>query len=268
MILEIIDGINCRVTDIQDGDLVPVGGSTLNSRFSKFVKVDSNKFEGFFEKVARNAARLAKDINLQKWVNSAAPGVDINMFAHMYAFGNVFRMVYPDAFKNSQDSANFYDEPKSLSEAVNAGVCTCKEIALLAQLYFQTQNIPTKYIGGELVRQIGYNGERHSFISFVLGGHNYIYDPANPVNKSEPVMPRIHTIDITADQRQKFEEKIHRESETANKTAFLISRPVYTSMASNVWYYGFNDFGVDFEPEFIMNPDIKPVYEPVQNHKM
>ena len=47
MILEIIDGINCRVTDIQDGDLVPVGGSTLNSRFSKFVKVDSNKFLGY-----------------------------------------------------------------------------------------------------------------------------------------------------------------------------------------------------------------------------
>ena len=39
MILEIIDGINCRVTDIQDGDLVPVGGSTLNSRFSKFVNL-------------------------------------------------------------------------------------------------------------------------------------------------------------------------------------------------------------------------------------
>lgn len=273
---EIIDGVNCRVDNIQDGDMVPIGGSAFGDKFSIFVQVDSNKFNDFFQRVVKNAAACEEKDAFKKWADTAAPGFDIGLLAHMYAFNNVFKKVYPNAFQNAKESVSFYDKPQTLSAAVDAGVCTCKEIAILAQLYFQKHtNISTKYIGGELVRSKNQlSGERHSFISVSWKEKDekgntkekeYIYDPANPVKTGERVLPFVSSVDVTPEQRQKFETRIHLPSEDAIKSAFVAARSIYAAWAQHLWYYGFNDPSIDFDTSFIMNPEKQPVVMPVQS---
>ena len=74
-----------------------------------------------------------------------------------------------------------------MSEAVDQKMCACTEYALLAQLYFQSQNIPTRYVGGELAPNGDFDAvEPHSFIVFKNDYKHYLFDPANPLNGQCP----------------------------------------------------------------------------------
>lgn len=250
MNFEKLNETNCRINDIQNNDKIPIGGSIFG-KLDLAVTADIDNFETFFQTVEKNAANFEKNDGMKKWLTGIAPDFDVKTFAHMYAFDNVLRKMYPNLSSNISKRQQFYnkDENKTLSQSIDAGICQCAEIAILAQTYFQRQGLETKYFGGELLRSPNEEfGEAHSFITLKTEKNDYFYDPANPMSNSGIYLPRISSIEATQTQKKQFENKIHTESDRRN-CAFLEAKNILTK--SN-WYYGCGDGGNIF-PSFIIS---------------
>ena len=153
MNFEKIGETNCRIDDIQNQDKILIGGS-FYGKMDLAVTADLEQFEDFFQKVEINAQKVQENEAMKNWINQVAPNLDSNLFAHMWAFDNTLRKMYPNLSTNIDKRQKYYDEEgtKKLSQSVSDGVCMCAEISILAQAYFQKQNIPTKISGGELSR--------------------------------------------------------------------------------------------------------------------
>lgn len=254
MNFEKLNETNCRISDIQNNDKILIGGSFMG-KLDLSVIADTDNFEKFFQTVAKNAQNFINNDNMKKWLNNAAPDFNPEIFAHLYAFDNILRKMYPDLSANIGNRKNFYDgTDKTLSQAVQSGVCQCAEIAVLAQSYLQTQGFESKYFGGELLRsETEEFGEPHSFISIKTPKDDYIYDPANPLLNSAVYLPRISTLEVTPAQKLQFENKIHTENGRRN-CAFLEAKNIFTKSS---WYYGCGD-GLNIFPSFIISKN-KPV---------
>ena len=255
MNFEKLNETNCRVDDIKNNDKILIGGSFFG-KFDLKVCADTDNFEKFFVTVEKNALNFANNKKMEKWLHTYAPEFDTKLFAHMFAFDNVLRKIYPNMSSNISQRQNFYDAKgsKTLSQAFDAGICKCAEISILAQAYFQRQGINTKYFGGELLRSSNEEfGEAHSFITVNTDQEEYIYDPANPILSSGAYMPRISTLEVTPAQRQQFENKIHTQDNKRN-CAFMEAKDILTQ--SN-WYYGCGD-GANIFPSFLISKNTKP----------
>ncbi len=173
---------------IENNEIFPVGGYIAGS-ITEYMKVDADTFQTFFEKVAKNQQILLENNHFKEWYSKTKTDFDYSLFCHMYAFNAVMKTVFPNATKNAGKRAGFYEGKRTLSEAVSKNMCACNEYSVLAQLYFQSQNIPTRYVGGELVSNGDFEAfEPHSFIVFQKGEKDYVYDP---VNSQEHQLPRI-----------------------------------------------------------------------------
>ncbi len=250
MNFEKLNETNCRISNIQNNDKVLIGGSFFG-KLDLAVTVDTDNFEKFFSTVEKNALNFENNESMKKWLKDIAPDFDARIFAHMYAFDNVLRKMYPDLSSNLSKRQGFYDTKgnKTLSQSFESGVCQCAEIAILAQTYFQRQGIETKYFGGELLHSPDEEfGEAHSFISVKTEKDDYFYDPANPMLNSGIYLPRISAIEATPIQKKQFENKIHTENNRRN-CAFLEAKNILTKSS---WYYGCGDGGNIF-PSFIIS---------------
>ena len=173
---------------IDDNEIFPVGGY-IAGRITEYMKVDADTFQTFFDRVAKNKEAIESNKAFGDWYKKRKTGLDYSLFCHMYAFNAVMKTVFPNATKNAGKRAGFYEGKRTLSEAVSKNMCACNEYSVLAQLYFQSQNIPTRYVGGELVSNGDFEAfEPHSFIVFQQGEKDYVYDP---VNSQEQQLPRI-----------------------------------------------------------------------------
>ena len=187
MYRELIDG-NCLSDKIEDKEIFPTGG-TFYGRLNEYMFVDADTFQPFFEKIAHNQALLKENEAFEKWFSKLKTGLDYSLFCHMYAFNAVMKMVFPDAKKNVSARVGFYDTKgkRRLSEAVAGGKCACTEFAILAQLYFQSQNFPTRYVGGELAPNGDFEATQpHSFIVFQDKDKKYVFDPVNLLPRHLP----------------------------------------------------------------------------------
>ena len=226
MDFEKLNETNCRISNIKNNDRVLIGGSFFG-KLDLAVIADTDNFAKLFQTAAKNAQIFTNNDGMQKWLNSLAPDFNIKTFAHLCAFDNVLRKMYPELSAHPDKRKIFYDgSEKTLSEAVTAGVCQCAEIAILAQAYLQQQGIESKYFGGELLRSANDEfGEPHSFISLKTSGQDYIYDPANPLPSKGLYLPRIATIEATPLQQAQFEAKIHSGGSKRN-CAFLETKDI------------------------------------------
>lgn len=251
MNFEQLNETNCRISDIQKGDRILIGGSFFG-KMDLEVIADIEKFEGFFKSVEKNALNFKQNEGVKAWIHQIAPNFDVTAFTHMYAFDNVLRKQYPHLSVHASKRIGFYHQAchRTLSQAVEEGVCQCAEIAILAQVYFQKQKFETKYFGGALLRSPQEEfAEAHSFIFLkTKDGKEFFYDPANPTPYIGVYLPRISSIEATPAQKKQFETKIHIQSERRN-CAFLEARDIVTK--SN-WYYGCGD-GAKIFPSFILS---------------
>ena len=255
MNFEKLNETNCRIDNIQNNDKILIGGSFMG-KFDLSVTADLDKFEDFFHTVEQNAANFTKNENMQQWLNKMAPEFDPTIFAHIYAFDNILRIKYPNLSSNISERKNFYDvdQNKTLSQAVEEGVCQCAEISILAQAYLQRQGLKTKYFGGELLRSDKEEfGETHSFIELKTDKEDYFYDPANPMTSFGRYLPRISSIEATKVQKKQFEDKIHTENKKRN-CAFLEAKNIITKSS---WYYGCGD-GANIFPSFLISKNTLP----------
>lgn len=250
MNFEKLNEVSCRLDDIQNGDEIPIGGSFQGKNDLRVV-ADIDNFESFFQTVEKNALNFEKSEEMKTWLNQIAPGFDPKIFAHMFAFDNVLRIKYPNLTSNVSKRIMFYnpEEKKTLTQAVDEGVCQCAEIAILAQAYFQRQGVKTRYFGGELLHSSEEEfGEAHSFLELKTDKEDYFYDPANPIWDKGRYMPRVSSIEATSAQKQKFEKKIHTPK--GRNCAFLEAKNIL--VPSPVWYYGCGD-GCNIFPSFIIS---------------
>ncbi len=175
---------------IEDKEIFPVGGN-LRGCIDEYMRVDADTFQTFFDRVAKNKEAIESNKAFGDWYKMRKTGLDYSLFCHMYAFNAVMKMLFPEATKNATKRAGFYEGKgkRNLSEGVAGGYAACNEYSVLAQLYFQSQNIPTRYVGGELVSDGDFEDfVPHSFIVFQKDGKDYVYDPVNP---QERQLPRI-----------------------------------------------------------------------------
>lgn len=179
---------------IDNGILFPVGGSSRGAS-NILLTIDIEQFEPLFDKIKKNAHLLMTSKPTKEWYESYQTGLDFSVFCHMCAFNNVMRAYYPDIITTGSEHAKFYrsKEEIKLSDVVSNKKCACTEFSILAQTYFQSQNIPTRYVGGELgwYTDNDFNFEEHSYIALTNKGKNYIYDPVNPVRRDKSILPRI-----------------------------------------------------------------------------
>lgn len=245
---------NCRISEIEDGDVLPVGGS-FPGKFDLHLQADLAVFDNFFAKVSENAARIGANPNLQAWLNQCGSDFPADKFAHMYAFTAVLDKMYPEVSQNFASRSEMYQPEKNviLSEVVNNKACACAELAVLAQVYMQKQGFESRYCGGELLRSADDEfGEAHSFISFSLNGKNYIFDPANPLpDKSGVQFPRISEQNITTEQKKQFEARVTAKEDDRRQCAFAETKDILTSQK---WYYGFGD-KADIFKSFLFSRD-------------
>lgn len=253
MNFEKIDETNCRIDNIENGDLIPIGGSFVGKLDLK-IKVDEQKFANFFEKVALNAKAVSENEAIQKWLKQVGTDIDPKLFAQLYALNGVMRAMYPNMSDNfNTKRQGFYDVmgSKSMSDAFEANVCACAEMTILSQLYLQKQGIDSQYFGGELLRNKNEEfGEAHSFVWIKEGEKEYIFDPANPNSANGIKLPKIASIEVTKAQKMQFENKIH-STKTERKCAFLETKDILSGAS---WYYGCGD-GANIFEGFIISKD-------------
>ena len=177
---------------IENGEVFPIGG-TFAGNNDIYATVDYESFSDLFDKIQKNAERLEKTPDFRKWYSTLNIDFDFSLFCHMMSFNSVMQKYYSDIIDNNGHKNFYRKEPKKLSEAVSQKKCACTEYAILAQAYFQKQDIPTRYVGGELVVGDDFDDfEPHSFIAFTNKGKTYIYDPVNPHKYADGnVLPRI-----------------------------------------------------------------------------
>ena len=250
MNFEKLNETNCRMSDIQNDDKILIGGS-FPGRLDLAVKADINQFKDFFEIVQKYTKNIQNNQSMQNWLKQNSSDFDIRIFSHLLAFDNVLRKIYPKLSDHIEQRSNFYDTEgsKTLSQAVENGVCQCAEIAILAQAYLQKQDIQSQYFGGEMFRSLEDEfAEAHSFIMLKVLENDYIYDPVNSIFKNSMYLPRISSIEATPEQKKQFEKKIHIEGDKRN-CAFLEAKNILTKSS---WFYGCGDGGSLF-PSFIIS---------------
>jgi hypothetical protein len=249
MDFESLNETNCRIGNIKNNDRILIGGS-FAGKLNLAVIADTDNFAGLFNAAAKNAQIFTDNAGMQKWLSNLAPDFNAEAFAHMCAFDNVLRKMYPELSAHADKRKLFYDgSDKTLSEAVNNGVCQCAEIAVLAQTYLQQQGFESKYFGGELLRSVNDEfGEPHSFITLKTSGQDYIYDPANPLLSKGLYLPQIAAVEATPLQKAQFEAKIHTTGGGRN-CAFLEAKDILTKSSR---YYGCGD-GMNIFPSFIIS---------------
>lgn len=257
MNFEKLNETSCRIDDIQNGDTIPIGGSFLNKLDVK-VEADLASFEKFFQTVEKNALKAEQNEKMAQWFKNIDADFEFRTFAHMYAFDNGIRIMYPNFCKNAEtERSKFYksENAPKLSEAFEKGICQCAELAVLAQAYLSKQGIAAKYFGGELLRSTKDEfAEKHSFITLKSGKKDYVYDPANPMWFNTSPIPRIGLIKATPKQIKLFESKIHNNRNRRN-CAFLNTQNIYDKNKTS-WYYGCGDGGY-ISPSFLISQNNK-----------
>ena len=180
---------------IENGEIFPAGGSVAG-RNNIHMIVDFNSFEELFSRIEKNAKGLMVLDDVKSWYDNNKTGLDFSLFCHMMAFNNVMNKLYPDIVNVGKHNG-FYGvgKPKNLSDTVANKACACTEFSVLAQGYFQRQNIPTRYVGGEVVMNGDFGDfEAHSFIAFKSNDKKYIFDPVNIFTCRGAKLPRISEV--------------------------------------------------------------------------
>ncbi len=262
MNFERIQETACCAADIKPGDKIPIGGS-FPGQYDLFVTVDFDKFSKFFDTVKKNAINLQNNQSMKKWLDDRQINFKFETFAHLYAFDNVLRKMYPNITSNTDTRKKFYNPNKTayLSDAVSAGICQCAEIAILTQIYLQQQNFDTKFFSGEILQSDGQEfGEPHSFIILKQNTEQYIYDPANPLRTNQEIcIPRIQF--INANNLKRFYEVINKPISNNSRNCAYVE--TVCPFNNQKLYYGVGD-GMNVFEKFI----IKSQQEYIQQNSM
>ncbi len=200
-----------EITGFDEGDRIPVGGE---NRFSTDTNIEVRcDFENLRQFLGE-AHEFADKVNVSKvkeWLGSQGIEFDEKLFAILFAFTKKFEETYPDTPERSDARLAFYSEKGrefKLSDIFNANIAECAEIAALAQVYLQQEDVPATYFSGDVLwnKEHEFSGE-HSFVIIRQGEKTYIYDPTNPVDSTSGKFPSIYITKVDFDDQMATMQK-------------------------------------------------------------
>lgn len=224
-------GTSFEVENIEDGDLIPVGGSNfLSGNMDVNVRVDSNEFNQFLEEI-NVLSRKIDLIELKKWLNSENIDFDENLFALLFSFSQKLNEKYSLDLEKVGKRNEFFrmnNNEAKLSDIFNNNTEACMEISILAQMYLQKEKINSSLFNGDVLWNKDFEfSENHTFIVIENDGKEYIYDPSNPLNSDSNIkIPNIYSVD-----------NFKKEISTGEKK-FIKAKNLFTQKEA---YYGAND---------------------------
>jgi hypothetical protein len=208
-------GKSLEIKNIKNGDLIPVGGSSIfSNELDMEIVADFSSFEDFF-KEAHELVAERDLVDLRKKLDSKDMDIDEKLFSKIYAFSQKLgeKYLYNSEFNGSENEMNrkkIYKEKgkeTKLSDIFNTNSEQCAEIAILAQGFLQSEGINSSYFSGEVLWKRDHEfGEPHSFIIIRENDKQYVYDPSNPmINKR---FPSIYSMDKNFDEEVAKGQKI------------------------------------------------------------
>lgn len=225
-----------EISKFENGDLIPVGGDSIfSSEVEIKVEGDFENFEVFF----RETQEIAHTYDLPKlktWLSSQGIEIDEKIFAELFAFTKKFEQKYPDSLDRSETRKKLYSEKGKqihLSEIFSTNSAECAEIAALAQVYLQQENISSTYFSGDVLWDKDWEfSEEHSFIIIRQGEKVYIYDPANTTHTTSGKFPSLYTVEADFDKEV---GKGHKRFVTARNIFSKKEAYFGVNNGTNVW---------------------------------
>ncbi|MDQ7009296.1 MAG: hypothetical protein Q9M94_03325 [Candidatus Gracilibacteria bacterium] len=181
-------GNTIKIDEIKDGDYIPVGGSILNDGYSIFEIADfkSPIITDFMDKINHSLLKNQDNREFIKKDLKTKTNFNGDLFYTLFVMGLVFGK-YFNKNKNKNNSSLeirsniLKGDNNCLSEVLKNNEGMCVEISLLAQKFFQDNNIKSSLFNGELLRNIDHEfGEQHTFLIISTEEGDFIFDPSNP----------------------------------------------------------------------------------------
>jgi len=230
MKLRQINEVSLTASDIGIGDVVKVG-ETANLTIDKIPE----ELQKAFEKMREIVSRQANNPDNAKLLKQHQVPMSQLLFTHLFVFAKVIAETFPNLGCNDTSRQSFYakNPTAKLSELFDKHLFQCAEYAIIAQLYLQSINVDSEYVGGEYIGNKNWEfGDQHSFVIIHEKGMDFVFDPAN--NNSGNT-PNISVVEMTPEQKVKIQAKLLAGK---RKAAFFETRDIITNRKT---FYGYGD---------------------------
>lgn len=240
--------------DLQEGDLVPVGGGVIGSEEMPYkVKLDFEDIYPQFARIADKYIETFEGKEWQDWLKQTAPDYDPKLLALLQSFTVGFNeKLKLQANKEYERSAIYRETPDNvvnLSEIFNRNHAMCVEIALLAKKFLDEHGIKSKLFSGEAIfgrtEEIEF-ASPHTFLLIEHDGKELFFDPANPsiLSDGRPVFAALKPCCSIAEKMDALK----------SDTLMIETSNIITG---NTRYYGTNDLQNILERQVVRAPQRK-----------
>ncbi len=193
---------------LEDGDLLPVGGSMFSDELTKRLRLDFQTFDAELQNINPRKFRELFETRqeaLAQWLEQVGPKEKIDpylFFACTLLQSKVDALLQVSHAKDGGLERTFKyaeEKPPALSEL--RGLTMCAERAALTQFLLQRIGIESAYVGGATMddaRNTDEYPEAHSFIVIPDPAGDeatYIFDVARP--RSQNNLPRLLKTDVS-----------------------------------------------------------------------
>jgi len=236
-------GRSLKISSIEDGDAIPVGGGILSNEVDTMMVCDFGELAEFYEKVDGGVEQLTdktRQEKLKQWLKENDTNIDPELFAQLTAFNQVYKHEFVQnasevKIQRKDLYVNDNEKEATLSEVLHKSSPKCAEIVALAQYFLQQEGVSSSYIVGDILcnKESDFS-EDHSYLIIEDDGKEYIYDPSNPLPSESGPMPNVLRTEVD------FEEEI-----TKGEKCLVRAKNI---LIDNEVYYGVND-GTNIIPE-------------------
>lgn len=219
-----------------------------------YYKLDMENFN--FQQIDERRKLFVRE-NLQNFLDSCNIKISVDEFITLFNLQSYIHMMWPEHGKRRPYREDVFkacrrgkDNPMWLSDAFNRQIAACVECSLLAQMYLQHCGIESRICCGNTFfsqnPKIEFGGDAHAYLVVMLGGKQYIYDPANPMldSRGVPSVPRIMSYaKIPFKGRRGFRDLLNMSVADGGGFAYLETSDIYN--VGSCWLYGFESDDID-----------------------
>lgn len=241
------------LSELQHGDMFPVGGSICGGPPTIFCKNDSDNFSAFFANFlsAVNSLEISElKQGLETYLTANNIDCDSDTFQKAYAFSMVMQKFYPEFSRNySQRRDSYHNNENCLSEQLANGHAACLEVSVLAAQCMEKSGIQASILVGEMLENPDHEfPSEHTFVILKNNDRQYIFDAVNFIrHPNMPWMPSLYNFDGKQEML-----------EAANNDRCLIeSKAIW---GSNTRFFGYGDHNNILTSELVFLDQDKPKY--------
>lgn len=225
-----INNVSLVASDIHIDDVIKVGSDNC-LRIDKIPADLQAAFDSMHQKVQHS---MTISHNAELLEQHKIP-MSRSLFTNLFVFTKVIADKFPKLACVDNSRQSFYSKTPTanLSEMFEKQLFQCAEFAVIAQLYLQSINVNSEYVGGEyLMTENDEFGEQHSFVIIHENDNDFVFDPANNTKGN---IPNISIVELSPEQKLKIQAKLLSGK---RKVAFFETRNIITGKKQ---FYGYGD---------------------------